>query len=284
MPRLAAAMAWAAACGALSGGLASPLRAQDWQWLEARRPARDTLPVHVRVAYGTGTLRVVPAEAATLYDVRLRYDADRLSPTVEWRPDSRTLRVQTRLDALRLGAADRAELTLALTRRALLDLDVQMGAVEAELDLTGLRVRSLDFASGASDATVRFDTSGTTALERLSLQVGAGSLRVLGLGHAQVRRIDASGGVGDLALDFAGEWSGEIDVDLSLAIGKARLVVPADVGVRVDATAPRWLNRLDLAGFEREGDARVSPGYAAARRRLRVDLTSVLGEFTIERR
>nr|MCU0623989.1 hypothetical protein [Gemmatimonadaceae bacterium] len=182
MRRGVAALAWVVVGAGGSG--AQRLAAQDWQSLEVHRDARDTLPVHVRLGFGTGTLRVQPAAPPTLYDLRLRYDADRLSPTVEWRPDSRTLRVQTRLDALRLGAADRADLTLALSRRSVLDFDVQVGAVEAELDFTGLRVRSLDFASGASDATVRFDTAGTTPLERLSLQVGAGSLRVLGLGQA----------------------------------------------------------------------------------------------------
>ena len=264
-------------------GAASSLGAQDWQLLEARRAARDSAPLHVRLAYGVGTLRVGPAAADVLYDVRLRYDASRIDPQVEWRAASRTLRIQTRLERMRLPGGDGADLTVGLSRHAPLDLDVQVGAVEADLDFTGLRVRSLDFASGASDATVRFDTAGTTPLERLSVQVGAGTLRVEGLGHSQVRRIDASGGVGELVLDFAGAWTGDVDADLSLAIGKATLVVPADVGVRIEASA-RWLNRLDLPGFEADGDARVSPGFAQARRRLRVDLSSVLGTVRVERR
>lgn len=270
---------------ALAGALAISERAgaQDWQMLEARRPARDTQPVHVALAYGVGTLRLEPADSGTLYDVRLRYDADRLVPTVDWQAGARTLRVRTRLDGLRLPASGRTDLTLGLTARAPLDLDVQLGAVEAELDLTGLRVRSLDFASGASRATVRFDTAARQPLERLSLQVGAGTLRVLGLAQAQARRIDASGGVGEIVLDFAGSWTGDVEVDLALAIGQARLVVPPDVGVRVEAEA-RWLNRLDLPGFERDGDAWVSPGYASARRTMRVALTSVLGTLAIERR
>lgn len=266
------ALAWPAAASA-----------QDWQLLEARRPARDTAPVHVRLAYGAGTLRVRPADDATLYDVQLRYDASRVDPTVEWRPESRTLRVQTRLESMRLPAGDGASLTLGLSRHAPLDLNVQLGAVSAELDLSGLKVRSLDFSSGASDATVRFDTAATTPLDRVSLQVGAGTLRMEGLGHAQVRQLEASGGVGELVLDFAGAWTGDVDVDLSLAIGQATLVVPADVGVRVEASA-QWLNRLELPGFVRDGDRLEKPGYAVARRKLRVTLNSVLGRLRVETR
>jgi hypothetical protein len=261
-------------------------RAQDWQRLDAARPLapahRDGQTLHVRVSYGAGTLRLAPARDGQLYDVQLRYDATRVDPRVEWREASRTLRVETRLDGVRFGRLESGDLTLGLAREVPLDLDVQVGAVEAQLDLTGLQVRSLDFTSGASDATVRMDTAAAVPLTRLALQVGAGRLRVEGLGHARVRRVEATGGMGELVLDFAGAWREDVDVDLALAIGSARLVVPADVGVRVEASA-RWLNQLELPGFVERDGARVSANWDSAARKLTVDLSSVLGRLVVER-
>jgi hypothetical protein len=61
------------------------------------------------------------------------------------------------------------------------------------------------------------------------------------------------------------------------------LVVPPDAGVRVDASSS-WLNRLELPGFVARDGARVSANWDTATRRLRVDLSSVLGRVTVVQR
>jgi hypothetical protein len=274
---------------ALALGVASllggrPAHAQDWRTLDASRQLADSALVRVKVTYGAGKLTLGAAAALALYDMKLRFDAEHADPLSNWDATTRTLRVGTHQSGARMPGSLRAgSLELGLTRRVPMDLSIDLGAVEASLDLSALRLRTLEFHSGASETTIRFDSVAAEPLERFDLGMGAASVKVYGLGNARVGRVDAQGGVGDLLLDFSGPWTRDVQCDLSLAIGKAVVRVPADVGVRVE-TRNRWLNAVDLEGLVQKDGAWESPNFEGAVHKLRVDLNSVFGKFALERR
>ncbi|HEU4641341.1 MAG TPA: hypothetical protein VFS44_02725, partial [Gemmatimonadaceae bacterium] len=142
------------------------LPAQSWRTLTASKQLRGADSLHVRVTYGAGTLTLGSAPTGLLYDVHMRYDADRFRPAQHWDAAARTLVVGAdsatqrgfSLDprSVHLSGDPKAErasaLTLGLAPGVPLDLALELGAAEARVDLTGLTVAKLRAVAAAADS------------------------------------------------------------------------------------------------------------------------------------
>jgi hypothetical protein len=282
MSRLRSALA---AAFALAG--AGPLAAQDWRTLDVARQARDTAaaPMHVRVAYGAGKAGVRAIDGGLLYQMQLRYDARRGEPLHAFDSTGRTLRLG--LDRQGTGLVggrdvDGGEMRLSLSRAVPLDLTLDLGAVEADLDLSGLRLEALTVSTGASETRLRFDTLNVARMRSMDLQVGAASFSASGLANANAELVRVKGGVGDVELDFGGQWTRDVDLTVEMALGSVRVRVPREVGVRVEHD--RFLSSFDHEGMTRRGGAWVSDNWDAARYHVRIKSRTALGSFEIEHR
>ena len=65
---------------------------------------------------------------------------------------------------------------------------LDLGAVEADLDLTGLRLSRLRVESGASDGKLRFDSLNAVRMSALEISLGAASFRADRLANANAQR------------------------------------------------------------------------------------------------
>lgn len=268
---LALAVAAVGACAA---------EAQDWRTVTSfrQRSAEDRLEVHVR--YGAGRLIVGPAAAGSeLYRVGLRYDSDLFEPITEYRDGRLEVGVEGTGRSIRLKNNGAGELDLRLSPEVPLDLDLDFGAVEAEIDLSGLRIRSLNIETGASETDVRFSRRNPIACERIDVSVGAASFEAHGLGNANCAEISLEGGVGDMVLDFSGEWRRSMEAEIEMALGSVTLVVPDDVGVRVQKET--FLAGFDAARFVKRDGVFYSENWETARHRLSVDVSGAFGSINV---
>jgi hypothetical protein len=160
-----------------------------------------------------------------------------------------------------------------------LDLKLEFGAVEADLELGGLHVASLDIETGASDTSLRFSQPNRSTCESLEISMGAAAFEAEGLGNAGCRRLSAEGGVGDLTLDFSGEWKTDMTADITVALGSVTLVVPEDVGVRVEKNT--FLADFTASRFEKRDGVHYSDNWESAERRLTIELQGAFGSFDI---
>ncbi|MFW5946899.1 MAG: hypothetical protein ACOCUW_00290, partial [Gemmatimonadota bacterium] len=114
--------------------LAPPgLEAQDWREMTSFRQRADETRLDVRVHYGAGRLVIDEATGGELYRAALRYDADLFDPIVDY--DRGTLEVGIDGGGIRIRDTGAGELRLHLSPDVPLDLDLDFGAVEAELEL-----------------------------------------------------------------------------------------------------------------------------------------------------
>lgn len=255
----------------------------SWRTFDVSRQLLDSSPLLVRLEYEAGALAVHAASSPLLYAARLRYDAAKTQPVYGYTPATRTLRLglQKRADGISVDDEEAGELRLDLTRRAPLDLELRLGAVEAELDFTGLRIDHLKVESGASDATVRFDTRNPERMRQLSLQVGAARLKAVRLANANADNVRVQAGVGSVDLDFGGEWTQDVELTLEMALGGATLRIPRDVGVQLETT--RLLASIDRHGLVRRGDAWVSENWDTAPHKLRIRGRMTVGKLRLDR-
>ncbi len=265
--------------GLLLALIPMPGAAQEWRDVTSfrQRSTETSLDVHVR--YGAGTLQIGPGQAGELYRLGMRYDSDAFDPVTRYRDGRLEVGVEGVGSGVKIRNTEGGDLKLALSPDLPLDLDLDFGAVEATMELGGLRLTRVSVETGASDTELRFSEPNPEACTQLGITMGAASLHVRGLGNANCRRIMVEGGVGDIELDFSGAWRQDMEADITMALGSSTLRVPEDVGVRVEKAA--FLTSFSGARFTRRDGIYYSDNWDTAQRRLTVDLEGAFGSIDI---
>jgi hypothetical protein len=224
--------------------------------------------LNARVEYGAGSLRLEPGQPGELYRMNLSYDEDRFVPVSDFDPSSSTV-------VLGLRAAGEGGVRVVSGNQLR-----QLAAVDADVELGGLRISDLDLKTGASRATVRFSRPNGMRCRHAGFSAGAAEVSILGLGNSRCDEIDFEGGMGTMLLDFSGVWSSSAHVEVKMAVGEITLRLPKRVGVRL--AMDKFLTSFEAAGLLRRGDSFVSPNYDSAERRLSIDLTTAMGGVNVE--
>jgi hypothetical protein len=279
--RISPAALGMAAAGLLLGTPTSG-QAQSWSDFQVSRQVQAERELVVDVKYGAGRFFVTPARGPHLYQVRLRYDEDAFEPVHEYRDGRLRVGVEgsgsLRRSSLRRGDSE-DEMELRLTREVPIRLTMELGAVRGEMDLGGVQLRSLDLATGASDAELRVSEPNRLEMDRAQIKVGAASFRARDLGHLNARAIQVEAGVGDVRLDLAGLGLRETDVQVSMGLGSVEIVVPTAAGVRL--TRSTFLTSVNAPALTREGDAYFSRNWHDAERRVDIKVDAAFGSVTV---
>ena len=266
----------------VSLALAAPATAQSWRTVSSARQVWDQAPVDVQIRYGAGELHVLPAEEPLLYEMEMRYDERYFTPLTEFDADRRTLELGLRSLERRRGInlEEGSRARFALTQQLPLDLALEFGAGEAELELGGLSLRRLAISTGASETTVRIDQPNPVESEEVSIEAGAAELEVYGLGNARTRRIRFQGGVGSTLLDFGGAWDRDAEASVQMGIGSVTLRFPRHLGVRMVRNS--FLTSLDAPRMTKRGNSYYSDNWDSATHRLTVHVNAALGSIEVE--
>jgi hypothetical protein len=169
---------------------------------------------------------------------------------------------------------------VSLSPRVDLDLDVTLGATDADMELGGLRVADWSLRAGASQAVVRFSQPNGVRCRHGALTAGAAELTVFGLGNSRCDRIEFEGGMGRVLLDFGGVWTGNTAVRVKMAVGELTLRLPRRVGVRL--MMDKFLAHFDPAGLVLRDGGFESPGYEEADRTIDIAVTTAVGGVKVE--
>lgn len=259
--------------------------AQSWRTVESARQLRDSSEHHVRVQYGAGRIDIGATTAPVLYSMSIRYDEATSTPIHSYDADSRVLTLGVNVQSERLsrdmGDKGKAEMRLSLSRTVPVDLDLELGATKAVLDLGGLNVLGLRLESGASETVLDFSSPNRARMRGLDVDVGAATFEARNLANANASAMRIHGGVGGVDLDFGGQWSQDVSVDVDLALGKLTLHVPRDVGVRVELQ--KFLASFDQQGLQKRGDAYYSENWDSAKYHLRLHAQTTFGGVEIDR-
>lgn len=257
---------------------------QSWRTVTSSRQLQDSEPVKVEVEYGAGKLEIGPAERSLLYRMELRYDAEQFTPVTRFDAASRSLRLGT---AGREGRGDRgmnvkegATARISLSRAVPLDLTLAFGAGEADIELGGMRLRSLDLSTGASETSISFAAPNPLRAERVEMKAGAAALTVLKLGNTGAKRFDFQGGVGSTTLDFGGRWTGDAVARVQIGVGSVKLRFPRSLGIRL--TKSSFLTSFDGAGLVRRGGSYYSRNWESAAHQLTVEVDAAFGAVEVE--
>lgn len=265
--------------------LAFPAGAQSWKTLDVSRQLRDTTEHTVRVRYPVGRISLRSTSDPVIYNMHLRYDENRMYPLHSYDADAHRATLGFESDDKHWSRSrktlDESQLDLSLSNAVPLDLDLQIGAAEARLNVGGLAVSRLRIETGAADARLDFSEPNKMEMRRLDIQLGAATFVIRNLGNARVSDVRVEGGVGKVDLDFGGKIENDMNVDANVALGKLWLRLPRDVGVRIEIQ--RVVASFDHHGLHKRGDAYYSDNWDDAKVRMRMRAETVFGGIEIER-
>jgi hypothetical protein len=229
--------------------------AQELRTLTSARAHAGEESLRVDVTYAAGRMTIHPGAPGSLYRAQLQFDDRYMTPIAEY--TTGRLRIGIEGEVRLRGRSRRvpSTLDLALTPDIPIDLKVEFGAAEARMDLGGMRLRGLRVATGAT------------------------AIRVRQLGNANVERLRVSGGVGDVHLDFSGDWRSSMQAHISMGVGALRLVLPRGVGVEVRRSG--FLASFDGQELERRGDHYYSRDWDSAPHRLSIQIDAAFGKTDV---
>ncbi|HSJ24773.1 MAG TPA: hypothetical protein VK929_08910 [Longimicrobiales bacterium] len=275
--RLATSAAASVALVAATGCGADSARAQDWDTVTSSRSIGDEQDLRVNVEYGAGTLNLGSAPEGSLYRADLRYDRASFTPRMDFE-DGR-LRVGVTGSEVRGRSIRGSELDLLVTRTLPVDLTLQFGAAEANLDLGGIRVRNLELQTGASRTTLTVSEPNPDVCRSATIEVGAARFQASGLGNLNAEQLAVRGGVGEVILDFTGEWRNDMTAGVEMGLGTLTVRVPRGLGVQVNRGGA--LTSFDGQDLLRRGNSYYSENFDDATHRLTVNLEAALGRIRV---
>jgi hypothetical protein len=264
---------------------ATSVSAQSMRTFTTFRQLHGETRLDADLDYRAGGLRIAPGRTGELYRMNASYDEDRYFPTSSYdaargavslglRPAGEGgLRVISRRQL-------RQDANVAFSPTVDLDLDLTLGAVQADIELGGLSLSELTMQAGASQAVIRFSSPNRSRCRAAEITAGAAELTVLGLGNSRCDRFELEGGMGKVTLDFGGAWTSSTQAEIKMAVGELTLRLPRNAGVRL--TLDRFLASFDPAGLVRAGNGFQSPGYERAERRLDIQVTTAVGGVKVE--
>jgi hypothetical protein len=144
---------------------------------------------------------------------------------------------------------------LRFTRDLPLEMTINLGAGENQLNLADLDVR------------------------RLTMRTGAGQTTLL-VGGA-LRDLDIQGGVGELEVNLAAtSWTTDLTGTIRGGVGSMTLILPADVGVRVEVA--QGLGGVNATGLNQDRSVYTNNAYNNSSTTLSLRVESGVGEVTLQ--
>jgi hypothetical protein len=212
----------------------------------------------LRIQFAAGRLQIAGGGEELLKGTAT-YNVAELKPVVEGSGSSWTVRTGDVQGFSAVAAAQLVntwELTLG---RDPLDLDFDIGAVKADVDLGDVAVARLDMDVGASDISMAFSTPNPSSMESLTVKAGAAQLDFSRLANAEAKRMDFTLGGGDVTLDFSGQLSQDLEVTINGAAGNFTINVPDGTAASLSTSGGLISVNTD-EGWISEGDGYVHEG------------------------
>jgi hypothetical protein len=249
--------------------------------LRESRPVAEAKELLIDLKYDVGKLEIMRA-AEDLFSFDLQYDRNRFDPRFSFDSGDRSA---MRLDlnsrgGFGSGSGRDNDLTLRLTDKVPLDLNLNSGVSESRLEMTGIKVRRMQLRGGVGKTEVMFDKPSGQVMNSLDVESGVGELIIHGLGNAQVEQLDFKGGVGHAELDFTGDLGAVVtEARIKVGVGAVRLTVPRDADVEVEAEGS-FLSNISAPSFEKNGRNYTHRGNGGAK--IRIEVESGIGAVEIE--
>jgi hypothetical protein len=216
-------------------------------------PYPDTSDLYLKIGVGACRLQVAPGEGGAWVTGTYEDPTGLVAARILQEGGTARITQTTNWADLRgwSGGVPTFNLTLGTARP--FALTVESGASDNTLELGGLPIRQLVIHYGAGKMEVSFSTPNPQVMEQLTVNSGAGSLVMKGLGNANWRQMNAEGGAAAYVFDFGGALRQSASARISTGLCSVEIRVPTSSAAKI--TTESVVGNLDIGdGFmKKEG-------------------------------
>jgi len=109
------------------------------------------------------------------------------------------------------------------------EINFELGLGEADLDLTGLSIESLNIQSGMADFQINVGSANPLVCSEFTVANGIGDFSGRNLGNLRAQSIDIEVGLGSMDLDFTGDVIEDFDLDAEVGLGSLDIILPKNI-------------------------------------------------------
>lgn len=113
-------------------------------------------------------------------------------------------------------------------------LDIDAGAFDGDFDFGGMALTDLSILTGASNVDLIFSVPNLSEMEKFTFNTGASTVYLSKLANAKFSTLVFRGGIGSYTMDFYGELTQDIIVEIDSALSAVNIRVPEGVPVVVN--------------------------------------------------
>jgi hypothetical protein len=113
----------------------------------------------------------------------------------------------------------------------------------------------------------------------LTVDMGAGST-ALQLGGLSLTQLEVILGACEGTIDLTGDWVHDLDVTIDVGAANINVLLPSDVGVRVEVNAGP--TAIQTSGLTKEGSGYTNAAYGVSEVTLHVSLDTGIGQVKLE--
>jgi hypothetical protein len=221
-------------------------------------PAPTADIVDLTLTFGAGELNTQPGSGTALVSGTATYNVADFKPKIK--VDKQQVRLETgNLDIHGIPNFNSNDIKnkwdLKLGDQPM-QLKINAGAYQGDIDLGGLALKSLEVNDGAADTRLKFSELNKTEMETLRYITGASSVKLSGLANANFTSMIFRSGAGDYTLDFSGAL--QRDTVVTVESGFSQLVIIVPDGTSAKVIFKGGLTNVDLSGgWKKSGEAYV---------------------------
>lgn len=221
--------------------------------IKVEAPASDSV-ANLKLSFAAGKLTLAPGAENSLVEGSATYNVADLKPQVSTSGNS----VVVQTGDLKINGIPNFgknyindwDLKLGSTT---MNLVINAGAYNGNIDLGGLSLQSLEVTDGAANVDLNFSSPNKTDMASLRYDTGASNVKLTGLGNANFSRMTFKSGAGNYTLDFSGTLKRDATVDIQSGVSQLVIVVPDGVSAQV-AMKGGLTNVTSQGGWQKSGN------------------------------
>jgi hypothetical protein len=246
-------------------------------------PAGDEELLRATVSLKVGQIEIEPGSASNSYELELHYNELAFEPDISFDREAEVANLSVGLEGEHKAFSGLAEnrLLLRLSPEIPVELDTSNGVGECNLNLSGMKLRSLILKSGVGETTLNMLESNPISCEQVEISSGVGELELVGLGNLSFEELEFRGGVGEATLDFTGDWETIGEIDIQVGVGGVSLLLPRNLGAEIRASKT-FISEIDLPDFTKKGNTYFSDNIDRVSKVIKFRVTAGIGAVELK--